>query len=291
MRDIKLSSLRVCLEVLRRENLTAAAQALNMTQSAVSKSVQLVEAQLGIPLFRRGKSGVIPHDYTRAFLSRIAEGVDTIDAALGELVAHEGCDTLRIMAPPIITQRFVIPHLDTLKQAHPGVELVFRARTPQAVRQADVDAEILFSGTGTAPPGAQWLTGDCFWVVAHPALAAAPLMLAQVAEHPLLQHVMFERAWSGLVERTGLNVAMTRFHHYEQYALIIDAVLQKMGVAIVPRFLIQDHVMTGQLQRIGEDIVFPRVGYYYRLIRREKAAASRGFYQWLQDILQQADTA
>src|SRR5690606_28512610 len=35
MRDIRLSSLRICLEVLRRQNLTAVAQALNMTQSAV----------------------------------------------------------------------------------------------------------------------------------------------------------------------------------------------------------------------------------------------------------------
>ena len=43
-------SLRICLEVLRRGNLTATADALNMTQGAVSKSVQLLEAQIGMAL-------------------------------------------------------------------------------------------------------------------------------------------------------------------------------------------------------------------------------------------------
>lgn len=38
MRDIRLSSLLICLEVLRRQRLTAATQALNMTQGAVSKN-------------------------------------------------------------------------------------------------------------------------------------------------------------------------------------------------------------------------------------------------------------
>ena len=283
MRDIRLSSLRICLEVLRRQNLTAVAQALNMTQSAVSKNVQQVEAQLGVPLFERSKDGVVPHDNARIFLSRIAEGIGTIDAAVEAFVTAQGAGTLRIVAPPIIAQRFLIPFHHDLVARHPDQELVFRVRTAPGQRYADTDAEIFFNGGGSPPPSAHWLIGDRFWVVAHPAIAAG-LALTDVVNHPLLQHVKVETAWFQLAERQGISLAATRFHHYEQYGLIIDAALQKLGIAIVPRFLVREAVQAGQLQQIGEEIVFPGMGYYYQLVRHEKLSVSRKFFTWLKEI-------
>ncbi|WP_162245156.1 LysR family transcriptional regulator [Devosia sp. Root436] len=284
MRDIRLSSLRICLEVLRRQNLTAAAQALNMTQSAVSKNVQQVEAQLGVPLFERSKDGVIPYDNARIFLSRIAEGIGTIDAAVEAFVSSQGSGTLRIVAPPIIAQRFLIPFHHDLVARHPDQELVFRVRTAPGQRYADTDAEIFFNGGGSPPPSAQWLIGDRFWVVAHPSIATADLALRDIVTYPLLQHVKVEAAWFQLAERHGISLSATRFHYYEQYGLIIDAALQKLGIAIVPRFLVRDAVQAGQLQRIGEEIVFPEMGYYYQLVRHEKLSVSRKFFTWLKEI-------
>jgi len=285
MRDIRLSSLRICLEVLRRESLTAAAQALNMTQGAVSKNVQQVETVLGASLFERGKNGVVPHDNARAFLARVAEGIGIIDAAVEAFGGSNGSGTLRIVAPPIIAQRFLIPFHHDLVARHPGQELVFRVRTAPGQRYADTDAEIFFSGGGAAPPAAQWLVGDRFWVVAHPAIAPGRLALDDIVSYPLLQHVKVEHAWFQLAEREGLNLTAARFHYYEQYSLIIEAALQKLGIAIIPRFLIRDAVSSGQLQRIGEEIAFPGMGYYYQLVRREKLSVSRKFFGWLQGIV------
>ena len=289
MHRLKLSSLRVCLEVMRRGKISEAARALNMTQSAVSKNLKLVESQLGTPLFRRLNDGVVPFDHARAFLFRVAEGVGTIDTAFAELAEVEGRGSLRIAAPPIIAQRFLIPHIGDLHALHPGLELLFRVRTPVTRRNADTDAEIFFSDGTAVAPEAQWLAGDCLWVVAHPALVPADLPMASVSGYPLLQHVKVERAWSGVAERAGLKLDHARFHHYEQYGLIIDAVLQKQGIAIIPRFLISDTVAAGQLRRIGDDMVFPGMGYYYLLIRREKTASSGKFFGWLQYTLRQSD--
>jgi len=290
MRDIKLSSLRICLEVMRRESLTAAARALNMTQSAVSKNVQLVEDQLGMPLFQRLKDGVIPHDHARAVLFRIADGIATIDAALAELADPEHA-TLRLVAPPIIAQKFLIPNLDDLHVQHPGIELVFRVRAASTRRNVETDAEIFFSGGGALPAEAQWLAGDRFWVVAHPGLAPQPLPIEHVTRYPLLQHVKVERAWQGLAERFGLDFSGTKLHYYEQYSLIIDAALQKLGIAVIPRFLVADIVAAGRLHRIGDEIAFPKIGYYYQLIRREKVATSRTFFDWLRKTLLRSESA
>jgi LysR family glycine cleavage system transcriptional activator len=270
---------------MRRQSLTAAAQALNLTQSAVSKNVQQVEAQLGISLFERVKDGVVPHDNARIFLSQVAEGIGTIDAAVEAFVSSHGSGTLRIVAPPIIAQRFLIPFHHDLVARHPGQELVFRVRTAPGQRYADTDAEIFFSSGGSAPSTAQWLVGDRFCVVAHPSLASDGLSLQGIVQCPLLQHVKVESAWFQLAEREGISLASSRFHYYEQYSLIIDAALQKLGVAIVPRFLIRDALQAGHLQQIGEEIVFPGTGYYYHLVRREKLSVSREFFGWLQEVV------
>ena len=98
-RDIKLSSLRICVEVMRRESVTATAQALNITQSAVSKNVLLVERAMGMPLFRRVKNGVVPHDHARAFLFNVAAGIQTIDTALADLALMRRLDELHLEFP------------------------------------------------------------------------------------------------------------------------------------------------------------------------------------------------
>ena len=157
-------------------------------------------------------------------------------------------------------------------------------RTAPGQRYADTDAEIFFNGGGGLPPTAQWLIGDRFWVVAHPAMADARLTLADIVNYPLLQHVKVETAWPQLADREGISLAVTRFHYYEQYGLIIDAAVQKLGIAILPRFLVREAVRSGQLQQIGEEIVFPSMGYYYQLVRHEKLSVSRKFFAWLKEI-------
>jgi LysR family glycine cleavage system transcriptional activator len=289
MRDIKLSSLRICLEVLRRGNLTATADALNLTQSAVSKSVQLLEAQIGVSLFRRTKTGLVPYDHTRSFLADIGSGISIIDGAVADLAGGGGKNTLRIVAPPIIAQRFIIPNLEDLGKRHPEIELLFRVRTSSTRQHADTDAEISFSNDSAIPSNAQLLAGGPFWIVCHPDLVPARLPLNKVLAYPLLQHTKLEQAWLSVAERHGLNFSKTKFHYYEQYNLIIEAILQKQGIAILPRFLVSDAVRSEKMRRIGEDVPFPNIGYYFVVVRSEKAAACQKLFRWLHSNMKKAD--
>ena len=54
--DVKLELYRTFREVARRGSFSAAAEALFISQSAVSQSIKNLESQLGVALFdRRGK--------------------------------------------------------------------------------------------------------------------------------------------------------------------------------------------------------------------------------------------
>jgi LysR family glycine cleavage system transcriptional activator len=189
------------------------------------------------------------------------------------------------VAPPIIIQRLLIPHLDELHARYPGIELVFRVRTSLSRQNSETDAEIFFSSGRDPPPQAQWLTGDRFCVVAHPAMAPQELPMSEITRYPLLRHSKVERAWMDLAQHVGLQLSRARIHDYEQYSLIIDAAIQRLGVAIIPSFLVQDAFREERLHRIGDEIVFPDMGFYYQLHRREKVAISRKVFALVKEVV------
>lgn len=289
--DIKLSNLRVALLVSRLESLTEAARALHMTQGAVSKNVQQLEQRLGAPLFRRTRDGVVPIDHSRSFFGAVGEAVRIIDGAVADFSEGDARGDLRVVAPPIIAQRFIIPNLNHLEALHPELQIVFRVRMSSTARAPDMDVEIFFRGEGDRPPGARWLAGDRFWLVAHPALAEGDIPVARVPDFPLLQHVKVTRAWPELARQLGWDLGRARLHEYGQYALILDALTQNQGIALVPRLLVAEAVNEGRLRRIGPEFHFPNVGYYFQAIRGDKAAQARKFHAWLSGIMQRGEGA
>ena len=55
--------LRLIAAIVAEGNLLRAAEALNMTQSAVTKALQDAEGQMGVLLFERTNRGVLPTSY------------------------------------------------------------------------------------------------------------------------------------------------------------------------------------------------------------------------------------
>jgi DNA-binding transcriptional LysR family regulator len=68
------------LEVARIGNMTAAANALHVAQSSVSRTIARLESDLGVPLFERSGRGIFLNDYGKAFYDR----AETILRELGD---------------------------------------------------------------------------------------------------------------------------------------------------------------------------------------------------------------
>jgi DNA-binding transcriptional LysR family regulator len=60
-------------------------------------------------------------------------------------------------------------------------------------------------------------------------------------------------------------------------------------VAIIPSFLVEAALREERLHRIGDEILFPGMGYYYQLHRREKAAISRKVFAWVKETAQRQE--
>lgn len=76
---LELRQLRHVLCVAEHGSIGRAAEALNMTQPALTRSLQALEHEVGAPVFERSKRGVVPTDEGRLFLDRAREVVHAAD--------------------------------------------------------------------------------------------------------------------------------------------------------------------------------------------------------------------
>jgi DNA-binding transcriptional LysR family regulator len=117
--------IRALCEVGARGSFSAAADALGLTQSAVSQHVAALERETGLPLVARG---IRPTELTEAgrVIARhgavIAARLDDAEQELGELAGHRG-GRLRFGSFPTALTTFVPTALAHLRREHPAVVL------------------------------------------------------------------------------------------------------------------------------------------------------------------------
>src|SRR5580692_3894032 len=133
MMDVR--RLRLLLELSHRGTITAVADALAYTPSAVSQQLAALEREAGVPLLERAGRRVALTS-AGAVLVRYAESVlAVLEEASAALAASRASLTglLRIGAFPTAAHTLLPPALVALGRDHPGLELMVTELDPVAV--------------------------------------------------------------------------------------------------------------------------------------------------------------
>ena len=151
--SVKLESYRVFKEVAEVGNITAAAQALYISQSAVSQSIKQLENDLHTRLFSRNSRGVtltaegrMLYEYVRSAMGLLETGEaklsQTRELQMGQLI---------IGASDTVTSQFLLPYLDSFHREHPAIHIqIISGRSHKVLgllRSGKVD--IAFASTPT----------------------------------------------------------------------------------------------------------------------------------------------
>src|SRR3954468_6977792 len=87
---MKLHHIRNLLEVVNKGSLRAASRSLGVAQSAISRSIQQLEKDLGATLFERRKKGVVLTPMGALFLQRARGALSELSRARDEIHQHQG---------------------------------------------------------------------------------------------------------------------------------------------------------------------------------------------------------
>lgn len=123
MRDLR--KLHFFVTVAEVMNLSRAAEALNISQSALSRQIQALEEELGFPLFERiGKRLALTVE-AEAMLPRAAELLERAEALSlrADAVARGQIGHLRIGATAQTIASLIAPALTRFRTSHPRVEV------------------------------------------------------------------------------------------------------------------------------------------------------------------------
>ncbi len=278
--------LRYALSVYKERSFTKAAKRLNISQSAVSEQVKLLEEEIGFELFRRTSRGIESTDRGRTFLYESEQVVgdllslsDTARRLRGSLQ-----DTLTIGMGSGMAQIFIPRMFADLNNNLPGVRLeILTAPTKNIfneLHEERIDAGIAIeSDPDRLPAGLIFdrLIDAEMVLIMHPKHALArskqPVDIGRlVAETVIMSELTVGYGQVVLSLFTDLGIKPNILAVVDNIETIKMIVQSEGGIAIVPRACAENEVTLGLLKALS---IAPARNVVFSLFRRREPMSRR----------------
>ena len=289
-----ISRVGIFIEVAKNESFAGAARALGLTGPAVSKQVQSLEDQLGIKLLNRTTRHVSLTEEGAAYFNKARKALEDLHEAEKQINEMKECPTgrLKVNAPMSFGRQFLLTPIASFAEQYPEVEL-------------DVD----FSD--------RWVdvVGEEFDVVIRIAsledsnlvarkLAPCPIILCAgkklIQKYGLPESVEQISDYPGIVYTTHGQKEVWRFQKKDQSILSqtlkrsfasntaemqLQACLQGIGVALLPIFVADSYLKSGELVELFPEYkTYPERAIYAMYPQnRYLSTRTRLFIDWLSE--------
>jgi len=280
-----LSLLLAFEAVIEAGSVTAAARALNLTQSTVSRLIRSLEEQLGQTLFLRQRKRLIPTEAALAYRADVTRALNLIQRASMSVVADPGGGTLALAILPTFGTRWLAPRLGGFFDAHPGIAVTLATRVQRfSFAGEPFDAAIFFGAPDWPGAGHLKLFDESYTACAAPEfLRRHPVEApADMAGLPLLQLETRPEAWADWFAGQGAAAPDTVGMVMDQFSMMIQAAISGLGVALLPDYLARPEIAEGRLRPVLRRAV-PGQGSYWLAWPEERSQARpiTAFRGWL----------
>lgn len=283
----RLGELQCFVAAARLGGTTQAAGQLNLTQSAVSRSINAMEERLGVRLFHRVRRRIVLSDAGRAMLPEAEAILARLSEASLTVMAFGGrAQVLRLAALPSFSSAWLVPRLAAFRRLAPDITFDLSARLdPPNFTSEALDAAIQrLSGRPAEGLIADILMDETLVVVAAPSLLRnKPGERDALPDLPLLQQATRPSLWLDWFRHTGRDVRTilpgARLTHFD---MVLAAAIAGMGIALVPELLVAEALARGTLVRVSERRLKTDTPYALTYPGRSlELPAFRQFRDWL----------
>lgn len=245
-----LTALRAFEAAARLSSFTRAAEELHVTQSAVSRQIRALEADLGVPLFRRGHRKVRLTGDGERLLSVLSDAFRAIEKTVERL--REPARDVKLKVPPTFAIRWLIPRLARFQTERPDIQVRLTANVRDVkLGKEPFDLGVLYVRAGEPGRKGDVLLTDLAVAVAAPRyLANAPALAepTDIKRHQLLlgrPGGWDWRRWARTfdVDDLPLDDAL----ELEPMEAAIEAAKSGQGVALVPEAFVHTEIADGRL--------------------------------------------
>ena len=272
--------------VARHTSMSRAADELNLTQSAVSRQIRQLEAQIGMAMFHRVRQCVVLSDAGRVYAADVRALLQQLTGATQKMMAFSGGDLLNLAVLPTLGTRWLIPRLGDFAARYPKVTVNFAARNePFDLAHEPFDAAIHFGAPHWAGAICDYLMHEQVVAVCSPNYQRQHgiRQISDLSVVVLLQQTTRPTQWTEWFEHVGASSTHAmRGPHFEQFAMIAQAAVSGLGAALLPRFLVDKEIASGDLLQLFPQALTSTDAYYLVYPEsRAEAPLVRAFRDWI----------
>ncbi len=254
-----LPGLRALEALDRLGSASAVAAELALTQSAISRQIQTLEAQLGVTLVSRERRRLALTPAAQDYVSQIRPALQQIAQASMRLQVAPTGGTINLAILPTFGMRWLVPRLPDFARSHPDLTLNMATRLQPFPFGAEPFDAALHYGTGDWPGTDRLLLRyEQVLPVCAPGLLQShgashvqgrkPASAADLLNLPLLHIQSRPNAWSDWFTAQGTAApAPVPGTLYDQFSTIMQAALHGLGVALMPDYLAEQDLAEGRL--------------------------------------------
>ena len=273
----------------RHQSFTQAAEEHSVTQSAVCRQIAGLEDFLKVKLFRRTKRGVLLTDAGTHYARNVRARLDDVERDTLDLMAKGGAGgALELGVVPTFAAKWLVPRLGGFQNRYPDIAVHLSARTrPFLFADTALDAAICAGEAGWPGTESCFLMDEPLVAVGSPALVKPrrTLKAADVAHLPLIQMSTRPYAWRQWFASLGLTVENDMAGaRMELFAMSTEAAIHGQGLALIPRFLIEDDLKQGRLVQLIKHEFLSDRRYYFVYPEQKSDDVTLGLFRtWLEE--------
>lgn len=258
-----LVQLRTFITVANSGGFSAAAAAMDVTPSTVTRAIANLEASLGVLLFHRTTRKVTLTDAGQNFLNRVMPTVDELDAAAEEVQSGRETisGTLRIGASVSFGQMVIARHLADFAAAHPdlSIDLILSDSQTDLIAQ-QIDVAVRHGALDDSRLIARRLKTVRYYLVAAPDYIRTngqPSQPEEITHFESLTYPYpaFRSAWRFSRDGIERRIAIEPRVRVSNAAALLTGVKNGMGIALMADWIVDQGIASGAIVQLLPDWV------------------------------------
>ena len=214
-----IRTMQYFLAVIREGTISAAAESLHVAQPSLSRQMKDLEVELGVMLFERGNRKITLTEEGQVMRRRAEELVRLMQLTQEEIaqVKHRLTGSIRIGAGESQAFRYFAETAAKVLKEHPDVQLyITSGDTQDLMDELDnglIDFALIFTEFDREKyRSIQLPAADCYGVLMrgdNPLASKSEILLAELAEVPLMISRASRSYWESVAETRNLNIIGT----------------------------------------------------------------------------------
>ena len=267
------------------------AEELNLTRSAVSHQLRLLERDLKIPLFDRVGTRIVLSSRGHAFANDVRVGLSLINASAARHAGRDLSGQLIVSCTPGFAASWLSPKIERFRASCPDVALsIITPKRLDDVSNPNADLFIVFAEERSlAGAEVELLKNVEFTPLLSPVLSnrIGGVQKPEDVQRCDLLHLGDRADWNTWLQLAGLPTARVRSGVvFADMNLVYNAAINAQGIALGDEFICKEAMATGQLVRPFELAINSPKSYFLSIPPAKANIASVvAFRQWLLDEL------